>query len=359
MEISILALSEDVSSVDAYCLKYVYPLGVDAEGTLADLGVLFRALRCRGVTVLVDAMASLKDPPLSLKEEAEVKDGKGAEGGGLPPGWKSDRDKDGIEYFYSAAGVTQWERPLSEKEAARPLTVYASGDTDCDAADPGALQSLVDSFSALFTPSPGPSPAPPMSPGMAVLPGKLGTIHLMLRAGKGMGEGHYDLLYLRSAPVIARFQALGSQRLYIARLPVPPLSLLNHVHSVAQDDAGSRALALMLTPPGPRRAAKAKKLSVLRQLVGLGSGKDPPAPLSPPSAGKAAAAQTEEREDDDLVSGGKTAKSRKKAAVRIGARGRNDDALDSKTEAGGGEAEGLPLEHCRPGGWGRFLCYCN
>lgn len=227
---SILACWDDVASVEDYTAKYVYPLGVDAEGTLADLGVLFRALRCKGVTVLVNGRESSAEENFVESESTSA-----------------------IET--PAAGSTQ-STSLSDKE--EPLRVYESGGVSSDIHTARHDDSALGWIASIFT---------PFSMGMEssfetvredmhlTLPTavvELGTIHLMLRAGNGMGEGHYDLLYAGTTienkagmkvGLMSKFRYGGHKRALMSSLPVPPLIVPNHVHvvkiSVEKESSGS------------------------------------------------------------------------------------------------------------------------
>ena len=213
---SILALWADVRSVSDYCAKYVHPLGVDAEGTLADLGLLFRALGVRGVTVLADA----SEPAPGAAESK----GNGEEVGGE-----------------------------DVSDGAAQLRVYESGTVAADddthgVAPSGQSQSQLLPWawvSALFSgdvEGAGAGVGMDVPAGTTVNAAQRGAIHLLLRAGRGMGEGHYDLLYpgpahgsgscVEESPLPAHFRSQGQLRSFLSRLPVPPLLVPNHVHSV-------------------------------------------------------------------------------------------------------------------------------
>ena len=230
---TILALWEDCSSVREYCAKYVYPLGVDAEGTLADLGVLFQALGCRGVTVLVDA-----------KDAGPVA---GEAGAGARTGAEEDA------HTTAAAHDETWtfvngERSKSGssssaglKKSPSALSVYESGvyESEPASASASALAPHLFSWLAIMFGGDGDDRNGGGGEGTQLLSlphvastGALGSIHLMLRSGRGMGEGHYDLLYHERAPLLEAFRQQGSKQALLARLPVPPLIVANHVHSV-------------------------------------------------------------------------------------------------------------------------------
>jgi len=231
---TILALWEDCSSVRAYCDKYVYPLGVDAEGTLADLGVLFRALGCRGVTVLVDAKdaapgAGEAGAGTGAEEDVHTTAATNDETWTVVNGERPSSSSAGLKKSPSAlsvyeSGVHESEPASASSSASAPhlfswLTTMFGGDGDGSGGGAGGSGSGVEGTQQLPLPHVASS-------------GSLGSIHLMLRAGKGMGEGHYDLLYHERAPLLEAFRQQGSKQALLARLPVPPLIVPNHVHSV-------------------------------------------------------------------------------------------------------------------------------
>jgi len=227
---SILALCEDVTTIEAYCARYVFPLGVDAEGTLTNLDVLSRSLGCKSVTVLVNATETDNTFFPSKERSSKVEN--------------------------AEDNVVDKHQPHCQ---IAPLRLYSDSDhANNNSESPAASKSppLFRWISSLFGEEALGDFKSTSQDLFQDSPQAVDTVHLLLRAGNGMGEGHYDLLYLESAPIVRHFRKQGSRRLFLAKLPVPPLLVPNHVHSVgsppqtAAFEAGSSSISPCLTLNG-------------------------------------------------------------------------------------------------------------
>jgi hypothetical protein len=59
LQVAIMASHSEVLSLQDYVREYIFQLGVDAEGSFLQLGVLFSALACHGRTVFLDRRADV------------------------------------------------------------------------------------------------------------------------------------------------------------------------------------------------------------------------------------------------------------------------------------------------------------